>query len=419
MSILKNRLKYIAIFFTVAVLFFLSLEVYAQYGYMIPQGSTTRSYTVRLMCMPSEWEDFLACGVSADQKCVSRLQLPNVTALDPNANESADCSQYSVALCLYGGYGGYGETQRNFNERQQGDDGSFPELPCRSIPVLQRRQGTLSTDPIKVRLGEKQTDAFKIQGLDGYSISTLECKNCLGQDLQYTSGDEFTVEFDSSSSGVAVGLNEIVLRADLDFNVTRSSLPMPSFEVSSAVSFEFRIYYMVFIDCDPEIAGMNCKTDQTQPTQLACKQKCEAKNYCKYVNGQCKFDGDVTAQERAQLGEEAVMGWIKEEYAVDPNYQGPIPPCAFTGTCRNTNDFLLLFLRWSKTIFAAIAAFAFTFFVIGGFIILISFGNAEKVKKGQGILGAAVIGMVIVFGAYMMINFLMESLGIRADFRGF
>jgi len=182
-------------------------------------------------------------------------------------------------------------------------------------------------------------------------------------------------------------------------------------------SQEIRI--VIQADCGSEIAGMNCTTDQTQPTQLACKQKCEAKNYCKYVNGQCKFDGDVTAQERAQLGEEAVMGWIKEEYAVDPNYQGPIPPCAFTGTCRNTNDFLLLFLRWSKTIFAAIAAFAFTFFVIGGFIILISFGNAEKVKKGQGILGAAVIGMVIVFGAYMMINFLMESLGIRADFRGF
>jgi len=212
------------------------------------------------------------------------------------------------------------------------------------------------------------------------------------------------------------------LNAKVTFDSSKANLGLVEtpFVIKDHYGFEwvFTLYYMVSIDCFKEIDQEDCTKDQSQPKQVACKQKCEARSFCKYVYGKCKFDADVNDQERAQLGQDAVMNRLKEEYAM-PGYKGPIPTCAFSGTCRNTNDFLSLFLKFSKTVFAFIAAFAFAFFVYGGFMIIISFGNAEKVKKGQQILGAAVVGLIIVFGAYMIINFLMEALSIRADFRGF
>ncbi len=51
-------------------------------------------------------------------------------------------------------------------------------------------------------------------------------------------------------------------------------------------------------------------------------------------------------------------------------------------------------------------------------MIIISFGNAEKVKKGQQILVGAVIGLVIVFSAYIMVDFVLDALNVRDEFRG-
>jgi hypothetical protein len=52
---------------------------------------------------------------------------------------------------------------------------------------------------------------------------------------------------------------------------------------------------------------------------------------------------------------------------------------------------------------------ALLMFVWGGFIWLTSQGNPEKIKKGQGTLTWAVIGIAIIFGAYSLVNFIITS----------
>ena len=61
--------------------------------------------------------------------------------------------------------------------------------------------------------------------------------------------------------------------------------------------------------------------------------------------------------------------------------------------------------------------FAFVFFIYGGFTMITSFGSAEKVKKGRDILLAAVVGMIIAFSAYLLINFIISALGVADSFK--
>jgi hypothetical protein len=46
----------------------------------------------------------------------------------------------------------------------------------------------------------------------------------------------------------------------------------------------------------------------------------------------------------------------------------------------------------------------FIMFIVGAFNYLTSFGNAEKVKKAQGTLRAALLGFMIFVGAYLILN---------------
>ncbi len=100
-------------------------------------------------------------------------------------------------------------------------------------------------------------------------------------------------------------------------------------------------------------------------------------------------------------------------YGVPPGYDGPLPECAFSGTCRDVNKLLELAINIGEWLFKIIGSLGFVFFIYGGFSMVISFGNAEKFKKGQQVLVAAIIGMIIAFGAYAIVKFLLESLGVQ------
>jgi hypothetical protein len=62
-------------------------------------------------------------------------------------------------------------------------------------------------------------------------------------------------------------------------------------------------------------------------------------------------------------------------------------------------------------IFAGIILFAML--IAGGFSIFVSAGNPEKIKKGQAMLVNALIGFLIIFSAYWIIQILEFSLGIQ------
>ncbi len=105
-------------------------------------------------------------------------------------------------------------------------------------------------------------------------------------------------------------------------------------------------------------------------------------------------------------------------YKTPAGYEGPLPECSFSyDGCRNVNDILVFFIKIGQTLFQVIGTFAFVMFIYGGFTIILSMGNSEKVKKGQDVLVAAVVGILIAFSAYLIIDFVLNALQVGNDFR--
>ncbi len=94
-----------------------------------------------------------------------------------------------------------------------------------------------------------------------------------------------------------------------------------------------------------------------------------------------------------------------------------IPNCAWSGSCRNLNTLVEVLISYGKIVFRFIGGLALVMAVIGGFTMVLSMGNPEKVKKGRDILGAAIIGIIIVFTAFLIVSFLLEALQVGSDFR--
>jgi hypothetical protein len=76
------------------------------------------------------------------------------------------------------------------------------------------------------------------------------------------------------------------------------------------------------------------------------------------------------------------------------------------------NDFLSVAVNVSKIILGLVGSLTLLMFVYGGLMMIISSGNTEQVTKAKGILLAAVVGLVIVFASYIIIQFVMTSLGV-------
>ncbi|MFA6393583.1 MAG: pilin [Patescibacteria group bacterium] len=77
------------------------------------------------------------------------------------------------------------------------------------------------------------------------------------------------------------------------------------------------------------------------------------------------------------------------------------------------NDFVRIGLNAVQLIFGLAGSLALLFFIYGGIMWVISGGNPDRVKKGQDALKNAVIGLVIIFTSYMIINFVMTTLGYK------
>lgn len=84
----------------------------------------------------------------------------------------------------------------------------------------------------------------------------------------------------------------------------------------------------------------------------------------------------------------------------------------------DVNCLLLQAIKIGEYVFSIIGAIAFVMFVYGGFMIILSFGNPERVNKGKAVFMAAVVGLVIAFSAYALIGFILDTLGVGQEFRG-
>ncbi|MDD5043835.1 MAG: pilin [Patescibacteria group bacterium] len=81
--------------------------------------------------------------------------------------------------------------------------------------------------------------------------------------------------------------------------------------------------------------------------------------------------------------------------------------CLCCGNC-SLDDFLLIGKAVYNLILGVVGSLMLLMFIIGGFYLLTSAGSSEKIEKGKKYLVNAVIGGIIVFGAFSLVNFLIE-----------
>lgn len=87
------------------------------------------------------------------------------------------------------------------------------------------------------------------------------------------------------------------------------------------------------------------------------------------------------------------------------------------GECRSISIYVILLLNIANYLFGIVGALALLFFIYGGFTLILSRGATEQVKKGKDVMVAAIVGLVIVFGAYMLVQFLGTAIGLKGDFK--
>jgi len=98
-----------------------------------------------------------------------------------------------------------------------------------------------------------------------------------------------------------------------------------------------------------------------------------------------------------------------------------IPKCALasnalTPDCMDMTVFMVLAVNIGKYLFGVVGALALGAFVYGGFLLILSEGKQEKVKKGADAMLAAVIGLLVAFGGYVLIRFLGLSFDISTNY---
>lgn len=121
----------------------------------------------------------------------------------------------------------------------------------------------------------------------------------------------------------------------------------------------------------------------------------------------CKWDGTKCL--------DATQQFVQDTYG-DRETGRFMPACTALGTCNSIGDIMEVPLRFAQEIFKYIGALAFVFFIFGGGVMILSFGNADKFAMGKRALVAAVIGLIIVFGAYFIISFILQLIGVSGDF---
>ncbi len=79
-----------------------------------------------------------------------------------------------------------------------------------------------------------------------------------------------------------------------------------------------------------------------------------------------------------------------------------------SGNC-SLNTFIALGVSLSNIILGLVGALTLAMFIYGGVTLLISGGSAEKISKGKEIILGSVVGLLIVFGSYTIIKFVVND----------
>ena len=187
--------------------------------------------------------------------------------------------------------------------------------------------------------------------------------------------------------------------------------------------------------CEDQIKDFPCRPNADETTAAICRGKCQENAQCGYDGrvGKClprsdqAFDisndgkpvisNDNKEDEIKILTSEELEAGLSSRYQVPKS--GPLAaiPCAVKGTCNNVNDLVQVAVAGAQFLFSLIGAIAFVMFIAGGFTMILSFGSAERFKKGQQILVAAVAGLLVSLSAYVLVEFILDAIGLSGYFK--
>ncbi|MDA3802400.1 MAG: hypothetical protein PF488_00685 [Patescibacteria group bacterium] len=77
------------------------------------------------------------------------------------------------------------------------------------------------------------------------------------------------------------------------------------------------------------------------------------------------------------------------------------------------NDFIVLAVNAAQWILGIVGSLTLIMFVYGGIMFLISGGSSDKVGQAKKIITAAVVGLLIVFGSWLIIRFALGTIGVE------
>ncbi len=77
------------------------------------------------------------------------------------------------------------------------------------------------------------------------------------------------------------------------------------------------------------------------------------------------------------------------------------------------NDFVILAIKVSRWILGIVGSLSLIMFIYGGIMFLISAGSSDTIGKARKIIIAAVVGLIIVFASWLIIKFVMQSMGLN------
>lgn len=80
--------------------------------------------------------------------------------------------------------------------------------------------------------------------------------------------------------------------------------------------------------------------------------------------------------------------------------------CVVIGEC-SSDDFAIVAFAIIRIVFAAAGVIALLFFIAGGVFMIISGGNQVYISRGKMILRSALIGLAIIFLAWIIVNLIV------------
>lgn len=168
----------------------------------------------------------------------------------------------------------------------------------------------------------------------------------------------------------------------------------------------------------PNLSVGDCENDRNRASCFLYNNRCYSRvdgNVCPGITNATDCAKSTRCRWQSNRCISLLEAGLSSQYVTSSG--SPLPDCAFGGTCRDVNDLLRLVLNYASRLFSLLGVIGFVMFVYGGLMMVLSFGDAEKFKKGQMALVAAIIGIAIALSAYLLVNFILSSLSVTAEFR--